>query len=384
MVVIITLHNFTRNEQFVKGDANCVNLKEKASFHDAIMRGDGIRIMNSKRILLIGITSLLGITIMLGGCGMGAKESATVEKYPTKPITVIVPFAAGGSSDIIARIMDKYAPKYLGQSFIIINSPGGSATNGMNQIAGAEADGYTIGVIGPSVILQPLYSQTRYHYPTALEPLAQVVSMPTIVAVSSQSPWNNLNDLINFAKQNPNKIKFGHAGLGTALHITAEMLAKETGIKIVQVPFKGDSEALATLLGGHVQVIFVAAPSALKEHLQAGTIRVLGVCEEQRLNIPGFENVPTFKEQGINLSFSFWQGIVAPKGLPADEKAKLAAGLKKIINEPEFRKIMENVGMEVRYQGPDEFGDQWIADNAKLTNIVKETGIADLITNQKK
>ena len=314
---------------------------------------------------------------------MGTKENIAVENFPAKPITVIVPFAAGGSSDIIARTMEKYSLKHLGQSLVIVNTPGGAATIGMNQIASAPADGYTIGIIGPSVILQPLYGQTRYHYSTALDPLARVVSMPTIIAVSSQSPWHNLNELIDYAKQHPNEVKFGHAGLGTALHITAEMLAKEAGINMVQVPFKGDAEVLASLLGEHIQVIFVASPASLREHIQNGTIRVLGVAEEHRLSIPGFENIPTFKEQGINLAFNFWQGIVAPKGLSIEEKAKLATGLEEIINEPEFKKSMENLGMEWEYQGPDEFSNQWITDNAKLTKIVKETGIADLIAHQK-
>ncbi|XFO69341.1 hypothetical protein SPSIL_055730 [Sporomusa silvacetica DSM 10669] len=172
--------------------------------------------------------------------------------------------------------------------------------------------------------------------------------------------------------------------MGTPVHITGEIFAKEAGINIAQVPFRGDSEALAALLGGHIQLIFAYNPAVLKEHVKSGTIRILGVAEENRLTIPEFENVPTFIEQGINVAFSFWNGISAPKGLPAAEKARLAAGLKEMINDPEFKKNMEELGMTVQYLRPNEFSERWIEDNAKLTKIVKETGIAELIASQKK
>jgi len=313
---------------------------------------------------------------------MGAKESATVEKYPAKPITIIVPFAAGGSADLAARALSKSAQQHLGQPFVVVNTPGGAGTIGMNEIAGSKPDCYTIGTIGLNVILQPLYGPTRYHYPTALEPLVKVVSAPTVLAVLSEKPWENLNDLVDYAKEHPGEIKFGHAGLGTTMHITGELLAKETDINIVQVPFKGDSESLAALLGGHVQ--FILATPTLKEHIKSGKIKLLGVAEEKRLTLPGFEQVQTFKEQGINVAFDFWIGVVAPKGLPLPEKTRLAAGLKEMINDNEFKKNMAEMGMLVEYLGPTDFSDRWIADNAKLTKVVKETGIAELIANQKK
>ncbi|CQR74557.1 Tripartite tricarboxylate transporter family receptor [Sporomusa ovata DSM 2662] len=315
---------------------------------------------------------------------MGAKESMVSEKYPTKPITVIVPFAASASSDIIARALEKSAYKHLGQPLVVVNMPGGAGTVGMNELAGAKPDGYTIGVVGVGAILQPLYGQTRYHYPTALEPLAKVVSSPTIVACLTDKPWKNLNELVSYAKQHPGEIKFGHNGLGTAVHVTGEMFAKETGITIKQVPFRGgEPESLAALLGGHTQLIFSYNPAVLKEYVKSGTIRILGVAEENRLTIPGFEDVPTFKEQGIDIAFNFWTGIAAPKEMPLAEKARLTYGLRQMVNDPEFKENMEKLGMSVQYLGPEDFGDRWIADNKKLSKIVKETGIAELIAAQK-
>lgn len=337
---------------------------------------------NNKGIIMVVL--LVCMTIIIGGCGMGAKESAVSAKYPAKPINIIVPFAAGGSSDMLARALEKSAPKHLGQSLVVVNIPGGAATIGMNEIAGAQPDGYTIGLVGVSVILQPLYGQTRYHYSTALEPLVNVISFPTIIASTSDKPWKNLNELINYAKQHPGEIKFGHSGLGTGVHIVGEMFAKEAGIKIMQVPFRGDSEAMAALLGGHVQLIFASNPASLNEHVKSGTIKILGVAEEKRLTVPGLEDVPTFKEQGVNVAFSFWNGIAAPKGLPAAEKSRLIAGLKEMINDPEFKKNMEKAGMCVQYLGPEEFSERWAGDNVELTKTVKDTGIVELIASQKK
>lgn len=312
-----------------------------------------------------------------------SKESTTSGEYPTKPINIIVPLAAGGSTDLMARILEKSSPKYLGQPLVVVNMPGGGTTIGMNEIAGANPDGYTIGFVSAAEIIQPIYSETRYHYATALEPIVQIVGLPMVVAVRADTSWSNLGDLVNYAKAHPGEIKFGHGGLGAAGHIVGESLGKEAGIKIVQVPFKGGSESLVALLGGHVQFIF-GTPGTFLEHVKAGKIKILGIATEKRLAIPGMEDVPTFKEQGINVAFDFWQGLAAPKGIPAAEKAKLAAGLKAMINDPEFKKSILNMGMEVKYLGPDEFSDHWAESNVKLTRTIKETGIADIIRAQKK
>jgi len=324
------------------------------------------------------------MTIIIGGCGRGAKESVVAEKYPSKPITIIVPYAAGGSADLLARALEKSSQKHLGQPLVVVNVPGGAGTVGINEVAGANPDGYTLGVTGASLLLQPLYGQTRYHYPTALEPLVNVVASPTVAVCLAEKPWNNVSDLVSYAKQYPGEIKFGHSGLGGAVHIVGEMFAQEAGINIVQVPFKGDSESLAALLGGHIQLIFTYNSATLMEHAKTGKIKILGVAEEKRLTITGLEKVPTFKELGINVEFGFWTGIVAPKGMPAAEKARLTAGLQGMINDPGFKKSMEDMGLLVEYLGPDEFSTRWVEDNAKLTKMVKDTGIVELIASQKK
>ena len=225
------------------------------------------------------------------------------EKYPDKPINLIVPYTPGGSSDLLARTLEKPAYQQFGQALIINNIAGAGGMAAWNELAGSKPDGYTLGITGLAVILQPLYGDTRYHYATALDPIAQIASYPVVLAARADQPWQNLDDFIQYAKNHPGEIKFSHAGLGAGHHLFGEIFAKEAGINIVQVPFRGDSEALAALLGGHTQIIFTA-PTSVKEHVKSGSIRILAVASEQRLTDPALTTAPTFKEQGLNLVFS--------------------------------------------------------------------------------
>ncbi|PRR73589.1 Bug family tripartite tricarboxylate transporter substrate binding protein [Neomoorella humiferrea] len=331
-------------------------------------------------LLLLSIISLL-----IAGCGQkegnNVNKGAVSEKYPTKPITLIVPFSAGGSSDMIARAMEKVSAKYLGQSLVVVNKPGGSATIGWNELASSKPDGYTIGITNISIVLQPLYGGTKYNYPQDLEPIAQAASIPVVLAVRADSPWKNVKEFIEYAKSHPGEIKYGHAGIGTSTHVAAEMFAKEAGIKIQQVPFQGGSEALTAFLGGHVQALF-ANPPEIKSYFNDGKIRILGVADEKRY--PDFKDVPTFKEQGLNVVLSIWLGVGGPKGLPEDVKTKLAEGFKNIINDPEFKKVVTDQGMIVDYLSPQEFGAKWKSESERFAKLIKETGIGEQIASQKK
>ncbi len=314
---------------------------------------------------------------------MGKKTVTTTSKYPDKPITLIVPFGVGGGMDLVARLLEKTAPTHLGQPLVIVNKPGGAGTLGWNELAGATPDGYTISMTGIEVILQPLYGPTKYHYPSALEPLAQITEISLVMAIQSGQPWNNISDLIEYAKQHPGKIKFGHPGVGSMNHIAGETFAQAANIQLEQVPFQSAAESTASLLGGHIQVAFVT-PASVKMHMKNGTIRVLAIAGEKRLADPIFADVPTFKEQGLDVIGSSWFGIAAPKGLPIEVKNKLANGFKTMINEPEFKKNIEQLGLQVNYLGPKETQERWLNDSEKLAKTIQETGILDKIKAQKK
>jgi tripartite-type tricarboxylate transporter receptor subunit TctC len=332
----------------------------------------------------VWVTCLLFVTMITGGCGSVQNKSASPpEKYPNRPITLSVPFSAGGTVDLVARALEKTAVKHLGQPLVVVNKPGGGGVISWNEVSGTKPDGYTVGLTTVGLILHPLYGPTKYNYPTALEPIAQITISPIVVAVRADQPWQNLDDLISYAKEHPGAIKYGHPGLGTIVHVTGEAFAKEAGISIEQVPFLGTSEGIAATLGGHIQLLF--SPLAeIKEHVKSGKVRVLAVAGDKRLTQAEFAQVPTFKEQGLNVAFSLWIGVGAPKGLPEDVKNKLTEGFKGIAQDPAFKKNLEDMGLTVEYLGSQESVDKWISDSTSLAKIVKETGIAERIASQKK
>lgn len=337
-----------------------------------------------KKFSFLLIACLITISILIGGCsGMQPKTVNTTNKYPDKPITIIVPFSVGGGLDLVARALEKSAPKYLGQSLVVVNKPGGAGVIGWNELAGANPDGYTVGTAGVEILLQSLYAPMKYDYVTALTPLAQVSTSPLVLAVKSDEPWQTVDDLVRYAQHHPEQLKFGHSGVGSVPHLVGEMFGQATGISIEQVPFQGTGEATIALLGGHVQLIFVN-PMLIKEHVKSGKLRVLAIADERRLIDPVLSDVPTLKELGINVALNNWQAIAAPKDIPADVKAKLAEGFKAMINDPEFKRNMEIAGMRVEYLGPRELEEKWLSENQKLSKIVQETGILDLIKAQKK
>jgi tripartite-type tricarboxylate transporter receptor subunit TctC len=331
------------------------------------------------------LAAFLLISIMIGGCTSMQNETVItpkVEKYPDKPIILIVPYSAGGGLDITARILEKTAVKYLGQPLTIINKPGGAGTIGWNELAGSAPDGYTIGMTVTDILLPSLYGPTKYNYPTAIEPLAQTTVIPFVMAIQADQPWQTLDDLVTYAKTHPTQLKFGHSGIGSLNHIVGEMLAHATGITLEQVPFRGATEFTSALLGGHIQIIFTN-PAVIKEQVKSGTVRALAVTGDKRLKDPVFAHIPTFKEQGFDIVLDQWYGIAVPKELPIGLKTTLTERLKVMITSPEFIQNMENLGMQVEYLGPKESQLKWISDSQKLTRAIQETGIVDLINSQK-
>jgi tripartite-type tricarboxylate transporter receptor subunit TctC len=331
---------------------------------------------------LLAVASLV-ISIIIGGCGEVEKVAIPVQKYPEKPITVIVPFGMGGSTDLAARSLERNAIKYLGQPLVIMNKPGGAGTIGWNELAGANPDGYTVGIVAVDMLISSLLESSKYNYPTALEPIAQISSSPMVLGVSTDQPWQTLDDLIEYAKKNPGQLKVGNAGIGSIGHVVGEMFGQSANIKIEQVPFSGGSELIGSLLGGHVQLIFIT-PTAFKEHIKSGKVKILAVSGETRMADPLFASAPTFKEKGLDITLKNWFGIAVPKEMPIKDKDKLAEGLKSMIADPDFKKNMENMGLPVEYLSPQESQDKWLSDSQILSKRLKDTGVLEKVKAQKK
>lgn len=327
--------------------------------------------------------SLLVILIIIGGHTAMNSKLSTGSKYPTHPITIIVPFSAGGGMDLVARALEKVAPKHLGQSLVVVNKLGGAGSIAWNELSSSTSDGYTIGLTSPELLTLSLYGTTTYHYPTALEPLAQISNTQMILVVNKDQQWNDLSTLITYAKQHPGELKFGHSGIGSLSHLIGEVFADSIPTTFEQVPFRGGSESITALLGKHIQFAFVG-PAIAKEHVKKGTLCPLAISGEHRLSDPDLAQIPTFQEQGIPIVFNDWHVIAAPKDLPPEIKSQLVTGLQHMISDPAFQKSMNTIGIEVEYLDAKTTAVKWITEREKLTQQLQATGIADLINSQKK
>lgn len=311
-----------------------------------------------------------------------AAQSSDAAKYPNKPITLIVPSAPGGSTDLLARLMKKYSAKHLGQELLIVNKPGAGATIGWNYVVAAKPDGYTIGAVASSVAIRPVYGDTKYNYVTELEPIAWISTIPQVLAVQADSPWKSIDDIIKFAMENPGKFNYGHSGLGNSTHVAMETLAKKANIKLFQIPYNSGAQVMTALFGGFIQA-GMATPVEFQEQIISGKLRVIAVFSERRFDSPLFKDIPTVAEKGWDVESLSWNGIAAPKNLPSAVKKHLVDGFKAIAAEPEFIDSAKKAGLAITYAGPEQFGKKWKSDYDRFLKDATETGILALVKSQK-
>ena len=335
--------------------------------------------MLRKRNVLMMVLCFLLVSVTFIGCGnMSGKASSSVETYPSHQIELIVPFGPGGGTDLHARALQKVAAKYLKQPLVVINKPGGGTIIGFDELVRSAPDGYTWGISVPEVIFHSVYGTSKYHYLTALEPVAQISSTPQLLLVNANSSWQSVSDVIKYAKDNKKPIKFASGGLGSASHVLGEIFGRINGIETLQVPFHGGSEKVAMLLGNHVDVIY-NSPSAVKEFVENNKLRALATTGSKRLKDPLFADIPTLKELGIDIEFNDWYGIVTPKPLPLEIKKEIAEELKKMILDPDFQENIKMLGTQLDYLGPEECQKKWIEDTQRLKKMVIETGIMEQV-----
>ena len=303
------------------------------------------------------------------------------DDYPSRPIKFIVPFGPGGSSDLVARLVSRDAEKFFGQPMVIENRPGAGAMIGLNELVQAKPDGYTIGITNSGMVTQPLYGIAKYNYPQDLQPIAQVGEIPFVLAVQGDSEWKTLEAFMAHARANPKAVNYGITGFGNTAHIGPEHLKLLAKFPMEPVNFDGGGKLITSLLGGHIQAGGIN-PVDIKEFVKAGKIRVLVVFGEKRLADPLFANVPTARELGYDVVVTLWQGIGAPKNLPQAMRDKLADGFAKVLRRPEMHDAIRNLGLEPAYLGPVEFGERWARDQARIKQVVTDTGILDIVKRQ--
>lgn len=313
--------------------------------------------------------TLLALTLSLAATGHALAE----DKYPSKPVTVIVPQAAGGANDAIARVIAQKLTEQLGQSFIVDNRTGAGGNVGTVAAARAKPDGYTLMVTADSsmVINPSLYKSTGFDPIKDFEPVGTVATAGYVLVAHPSFPAKNTSELIALAKQQPGKINIGSAGNGTLNHLIGEMLGKATGIDLVHIPYKGSSAAATDLVAGQVQVSVQSLPSSIA-FIRSGKMKVLGVVNPKRL--PALPDAPTIGETVKGFGTTPWYGVFAPVGTPKPIITQLNAAIAKALESKDAQERLAGVGCEPYKSTPEQFAQLVRDDLPRWAKIVKESG----------
>lgn len=300
--------------------------------------------------------------------------SALAQAYPSKSVNIIVPWPAGGPSDIAARPMAKGLQEELGQPFVIDNRGGAGGNIGTQLVTKAPADGYTLLITSsaPIVINPSLYKQMPFDPPKDLAPITNLLRVPLILAVNPSVPAKNLSELIAYVNAQKGKIQYASAGNGTPQHLTGELFKSTAKVDMVHVPYKGSAPAITDLVGGHVPIMFDSA-IAILPMIKAGKVRPIAITSAKRSS--ALPDLPTFDESGMKGFESYaWYGMFAPANTPADVIGKLNAAALKVMKGPEWQKILSDTGSENVGESPAQFTAFTKAEAAKWAKVVKESG----------
>lgn len=284
-----------------------------------------------------------------------AVSGAWAQAWPTKPVTLVVPFPPGGSTDSIARAIAPALGKTFGQTFIVDNKPGATGTIGAGGVKRAPADGYTFLVtsLGPLVIAPHLMKSMSYDPLADFDPITVAVQAPNVLVVPAASPHKSLADVVAHLKAQPGKASFASSGNGSSDHLTAELFWLATGTSAIHVPYKGGGPAISDLLGAQVDASFQNV-NAVLQHIKAGKLRPLAVTGAKRS--PVLPEVPTMAEAGVkDVEVYSWQAVLGPKGLPADVRGKFHEAVVAALNEPASKQQMTAIGLEVVANTPAQF-----------------------------
>ena len=313
--------------------------------------------------------STLSLVLLLMGI---ANYTLAQERFPNKPLTIIVPFAAGGVMDLDARALKPHVEKSLGQPVVVLNREGAGGTIAFNEGATSLPDGYTITQVSPAIIASHYIIRADVHY-RQFVPVSINAFSPGTITISAASPWRSLKDLIDYGKANPGKIRAANAGFGSASHIRLVGLEIAAGIKFTHVPYKGLAPAQMAVMGGHVEVVSPTLSAGLLDLVKSGKLRNLAVTSRDRvLYIP---DVPSCKELGVDYENDSWYGFLAPKGTPKDRIYILHNAFRKAAESQEYIAFAKRDAVTVRYPSLEEITKLLEKEDEVWSRIIDAAGI---------
>jgi len=291
--------------------------------------------------------------------------------YPEREITLIVPVAPGGGSDLTMRALARELETILGVPVVVVNRPGAGGAVGLSEAAKAKPDGYTLVMVTEYNYNLPMTQKVDFTL-DSFDYIAAVNFDPAAIAVGKDSPWQTINDLVKFATENPGVVTIGNSGFGNIWHIAAVAFENASGAKFVHVPFNGAAPCITAALGGHISAM-VASPPEMAAQIQAGNLRLLGVMSEKRSDL--FPDVPTFREQGYDLVFGTWRGVALPAGADESIINILENAIKQAVESEGFREFMQKQGLGILYRSREELIKFIHEDQIRFRTLLDEMGL---------
>ena len=314
----------------------------------------------------IAIATLLGAA----ACAM-LPAQAQDKNFPARSIELIVPFAAGGGTDALARAMSDASRKHLPQTIVVVNRPGAAGGIGLSEVARSDPDGYKLALVTADMVIIPHLGLTKTTY-EQFTPIIQLNADPSAITVAANSPYNTIEEFLEAARKDPEGVQVGNAGNGSIWHLAAAALEDKAGVKFSHIPFQGGNPAVLALLGGHIDAVAVS-PAEVIQYVAAGKLKTLAIMSDKR--VEGFEKVPTLKERDIDLSIGTWRGIAAPKDTPKPVLDTLETAFKQAAAEDSLKQFMakQNLGYVVADQ--QTFNGVIERDNATFKALIEKFGM---------
>jgi tripartite-type tricarboxylate transporter receptor subunit TctC len=319
------------------------------------------------RTLVVGSVALwmaMGIGVIVGDASA----------FPTKPITLVVPFPPGGGTDTVGRPLASVAHNHLGQPMVVINKSGGAGAVGAQFVANAKPDGYTVlhGLNSLTELPQvdELLGRTPAFKKEQFVPIGQVAVTPFAIMVNVESRWKTFKDFVEEARQKPDEFQYASAGVYSTTHIMWEMILKATGLRVRHMPTTGGGPIMVAVLGKHVDISHCVMPAVCGPQLEAKKIRLLAVTSDKRL--PNYPDVPTLKELGYDVTHAIWHTLMVPSGTPPDVVAKLRQGLKAMVEDEAFKALMGKLGERIQYMSGEDFEKFWADDYKKVGTLLRQ------------